>query len=281
MAKATIFGLYLNVPLADMDPDETKSGAENAFAVLSGKTFGSTASPLYANSTRITVDDVNNDGKVPFNENNSPETISYRLNDQLYTVKPDTMVTVQDVTVVQLLPGGGTRTLTGTLRVMQDSDGRAFVMPAPQTGGQQADMLAYPIISVTMSTKSGVYQGSATSGISTTEQIGLAFRDGYVDGTDGNDTIVAVTYTGDIDGDRVDNGDAILPGVTTSNDDFIRAGLGDDIVWAGAGADSVRGNEGNDTLYGYTSSTVDDGSNDSLDGGPGPTSCSAAVAPTS
>lgn len=72
--------------------------------------------------------------------------------------------------------------------------------------------------------------------------------DGYVDGTAGDDVIDA-SYAGDLDGDRVDGGDAILPG-ETGDDDIILAGAGNDSVVAGAGNDEIYGDAGNDTLVG-------------------------------
>lgn len=184
---------------------------------------------------------------------------------------------MQNCTIIQRLPDGTTRSITGAgVRVMQDVSGNAFIMPPLAATGTEAQVLQYPIISVTLPTAQSNYD-SNYSGVSTTRQNLTAFRDGYVDGTDRDDSIVAGTYTSDVDGDYVDNNDAILPGAT-GNDDFIRAGLGNDTVWAGAGADSVRGNDGNDLLYGYTSATVDDGANDSLDGGRATIRCSAEAA---
>lgn len=66
-----------------------------------------------------------------------------------------------------------------------------------------------------------------------------------VEGTAGNDVINSA-YTGDLDGDRVDNNDA----ADGSNNDVIRAGAGNDTVTAGAGDDRVEGGDGNDTIYG-------------------------------
>jgi len=75
-----------------------------------------------------------------------------------------------------------------------------------------------------------------------------------VEGTPGDDLIDAA-YTGDADGDLVDNldsrtndnDDAILAG---AGNDTVLAGLGDDSVRAGAGDDSVSGGDGDDTLLG-------------------------------
>ncbi|WP_421704257.1 Hint domain-containing protein [Aliiroseovarius sp.] len=81
--------------------------------------------------------------------------------------------------------------------------------------------------------------------------------DGYVEGTAGDDLIDA-SYTGDPEGDMIDNNDAILPGegpqddivLAGAGDDTVIAGEGDDDVYAGSGDDTVDGGEGNDTIYG-------------------------------
>jgi len=72
--------------------------------------------------------------------------------------------------------------------------------------------------------------------------------DGYVDGTNGDD-LIDTGYTGDPDGDRIDNNDAILPG-DDPNDDRVRAGDGDDTVMSGQGDDTVEGGGGNDIIDG-------------------------------
>ncbi|MDP3339942.1 Hint domain-containing protein [Frigidibacter sp.] len=84
--------------------------------------------------------------------------------------------------------------------------------------------------------------------------------DGIVEGTSGNDLINA-GYTGDPEGDRIDNNDAILPG-EAPNDDIVKAGAGNDTVYAGLGDDEVYGEAGDDKLYG-------EAGNDYLDGGSG------------
>lgn len=84
--------------------------------------------------------------------------------------------------------------------------------------------------------------------------------DGIVSGTAGDD-MIDLPYTGDPDGDRVDNDDAILGNV----------GSDDDIVEAGDGDDTVRGRDGNDTLNGGAGddSIRGDADDDSLNGGTG------------
>jgi hypothetical protein len=94
-------------------------------------------------------------------------------------------------------------------------------------------------------------------------------RDGIVSGTEGDDRI-DLGYTGDPDGDRIDNSDAILPGAGP-NDDKVQAGAGNDTVLAGegddlvvgwTGHDSIDGGVGDDTLYG-------DAGQDTIIGGDG------------
>ncbi|WP_281201007.1 Hint domain-containing protein [Paracoccus chinensis] len=240
---------------------------ENAVSTLSGTSYGSAGSPLYARSTRVTLNDTNNNNVLPLDGTTGREPITYRLGDQQITSLPDSLTVISNCTIVQRLPSGEPQTTSGvTLRIMQDNTGNVFLLPALNDTGTEAALNDYPVISISLSSNSASYDTTST-GISSVRSTLTAFQDGYVDGTDGDDTINA-SYAGDTDGDRVDGSDAILPGAAP-NDDFIRAGLGNDLVWAGAGADSVRGNDGNDTLYGYTSATVDDGANDSLDGGTG------------
>ena len=84
--------------------------------------------------------------------------------------------------------------------------------------------------------------------------------DGYVEGTNGDD-IIDLAYTGDPDGDMIDNGDALLPGEAAEDDivlagegnDVVKAGEGDDDVYAGGGDDTVYGEAGDDLIYGDNS----------------------------
>ncbi len=63
MAVSQYTMIYLGT-LADMDPNETNRTPENYATVLGGKTFGSTNSPLFASSTRISLNDVNDNGRI-------------------------------------------------------------------------------------------------------------------------------------------------------------------------------------------------------------------------
>ena len=94
-------------------------------------------------------------------------------------------------------------------------------------------------------------------------------RDGTVEGTADADVIDA-GYSGDPEGDRVDAGDAVLPGAAPNDDlilagggnDSVLAGEGNDAVFAESGDDRVSAGAGNDTAFGGAG-------NDSLSGDAG------------
>ena len=251
--------------LADMDPNETNRTPENYATVLNGRTFGSADAPLYASSTRVSLNDVNDNDLIGFNhDNNSTDRISYQIDNTVHTAALDTGLRVR-ASVTQRIEGGGTRTIVTELRLFQDTLGRVFIAPPPSTNpiGNETQLAAYPIISVQIPTNA-TYDIGPFSGLTTNRSV-LSFKDGYVDGTEGGDTIDA-SYV-DPSGDRVDNNDALLPGAAP-NDDVIRAGAGNDLVYAGEGNDSVLGGDGNDVIYGYRRDG-DDGGSDTLDGGAG------------
>ena len=94
-------------------------------------------------------------------------------------------------------------------------------------------------------------------------------RDGYVDGTSGND-LIDYNYTGDPQGDKIDHNDAKLSGAKPQ-DDHVRAGAGNDTVLAGDGDDKVYGGDGNDRLSGQNGNDTlyGENGNDTLIGGAG------------
>lgn len=93
--------------------------------------------------------------------------------------------------------------------------------------------------------------------------------DGYVDGTAGNDRI-DTAYTGDPQGDKIDNSDARLSGAALQ-DDYVRAGAGNDTVMSGSGHDKIYGGDGNDSLNGQDGNDTiyGENGNDTLVGGAG------------
>ncbi|MGR3625843.1 MAG: Hint domain-containing protein [Limimaricola sp.] len=91
--------------------------------------------------------------------------------------------------------------------------------------------------------------------------------DGIVEGTAGAD-MIDLAYMGDPDGDRVDNGDAILGDDAPDDDrieayggdDTVRSGRGDDLVYGGQGNDDISGGPGSDEIYGGDGDDVIDSS---------------------
>ena len=79
--------------------------------------------------------------------------------------------------------------------------------------------------------------------------------DNIVSGTAGNDTIDSA-YTGDPEGDRIDNGFGTGTGgngdvvYARGGNDTVNSGAGNDTVYGGAGNDTLNGGDGNDTIYG-------------------------------
>lgn len=132
---------------------------------------------------------------------------------------------------------------------------------------------------------------TSTIGVSNLSFSGASpVRDGIVSGTNGND-LIDLAYTGDPDGDRIDNSDSLknfndtpfssnIPstffadpgGVALNNNrDAVLAKDGNDTVLAGDMADVVYGGNGDDQLFGGVGDDVLVGDNgaDSLYGGAG------------
>ena len=84
--------------------------------------------------------------------------------------------------------------------------------------------------------------------------------DKIVSGTDGDD-IIDVDYTGDPDGDKVDNNDG-NPTSPSGDADLIEAGAGNDIIKSGLDNDTIIAGQGNDTIFGGAG-------DDSISGGEG------------
>ncbi len=164
------------------------------------------------------------------------------------------------------------------------------------SGGRRALTPDSDLVPVDTSTRSSGASGSGDC-VETRAEVGSPHvtaavvgpvSDGIVSGTNGSD-LIDLAYSGDPEGDRIDNGDSLqnfidtpfasdvpssffaAPGGAVVGDDrdailagggndTILAGDGDDVVYAGTGDDSVFGGSGNDVLVG------EDGA-DSLSGG--------------
>ncbi|PIE16356.1 MAG: type I secretion protein [Rhodobacterales bacterium] len=102
--------------------------------------------------------------------------------------------------------------------------------------------IAGPITSLTIIFDNG--ESAQNTGIIGLSDISYDLPPDYiVEGTSGDDVIDA-SYTGDPEGDMVDNNDA----EDGSNDDVIQAGAGNDQIIAGQGNDTIYGGDGDDTI---------------------------------
>ena len=92
---------------------------------------------------------------------------------------------------------------------------------------------------------------AAATGVMNIGNIEFVVPDDIVEGTTGDDTIIAGSYV-DEDGEEVDNLDSlgILTDAPGTNDDVILGFEGDDFIDAGLGDDVVDGGEGTDVVDG-------------------------------
>ncbi len=180
---------------------------------------------------------------------------------------------VVDVLANDTDPNGDTLTVTGT---PTSAHGVVGVNPngsltfTPDAGFTGQTTITYHI--------SDGHGGSDEGTVTVTVNPTSGGCDGIVSGTPGND-LIDTSYTGDPDGDRVDAGDAILPGDAPNDDrivagagnDTVHAGLGNDLVDGGTGNDVLEGGDGNDTMFGGAGDDTLDGGrgNDVLFGGDG------------
>ncbi|MDT8855621.1 Hint domain-containing protein [Paracoccaceae bacterium Fryx2] len=165
--------------------------------------------------------------------------------------------------------GAGSLTDDADADTLSGGDGRDAVVAAGGDlvdGGDDADTLVVNGVLSIAFDPDNAENGTITfidASILTFANIEAMVVDGGADdivrGTAGDDLIGA--GHADLDGDRIDGNDALLPG-EGANDDIVLAGGGNDTVAGGLGADEVFGGAGNDSLNG------EDG-DDSLLGGTG------------
>ncbi|WP_439119147.1 choice-of-anchor L domain-containing protein [Marivita sp.] len=175
-------------------------------------------------------------------EPNSPAVLDVLANDTDYSGLGLTVTKINDVDVV----AGDTVTFGTGEAVTLNSDGTFSVVT---DGDLTASTFTYEVTDG---------NGITDVGYVTVTTAAVPDPDGYVNGTPSAD-LIDVNYTGDPQGDRVDNNDSLgVLGTSGDGDvingfegrDTILAGAGDDIVDGGADADVIDGGTGNDTLDG-------------------------------
>lgn len=235
--------------LSSTDPDLFRDGTDGEDKV-SGDTF-----TIAAGSAPKTV--VVSDNEKYFNDGDTSQSLNSNvtLDNQNYD-SSDGRITPEYSYVVR--PAGSTSSA-------DDITIYVFEMEGNDTAGIVSDKPLVPGTTYSVICRNDTYPSVEYSKLATY----TVDPDGIVEGTAGNDLINAA-YTGDPDGDKIDNNDAILPG-EAPNDDIVKAGGGHDTVYAGAGNDDVYGESGDDKLYGEAGHDVLDGGtgNDKLSGGEG------------
>ena len=134
----TIEAFYLG-NMADLDPDEANYITENAQAMV-GLNFGSGNDPLYNSIDALSLEDSDSDGVIWANDNGLPsENIFYDGVSSLLDSVSTYIVTVTftDGTTVETVMG-----------LLQDVDGRVFLVPYNE-GSNEAEVLDdHPIVSI-------------------------------------------------------------------------------------------------------------------------------------
>ena len=275
---ATTFSwFYLGTSTTQIDPIEGNTTAENATA-LNGRTFGTTADPLYNHLTSATmIDNGGAAGVLDLNNSVSNDTFTTNIGAGVQTFTYDASI-IYNATITYA--NGTTASVTAV--IVQDTAGRLFFAPDKVTN-PTPDTVAYeagPIVSVNLIS---VYNNVTTFSGMDINRIVTGFDDGWIDGTSGDDVINSSYIEPIANGtDRVDNGDGISSAGTGWQDDRIRGGAGNDTINSGAGndyvdggtgSDTINGGAGDDTLFGGAgnfSDTIHGGlGNDNIDGGDG------------
>ncbi len=155
------------------------------------------------------------------------------------------------------LTASGNQSISGNTATGTDYDNGGAISPGSQLGSVLVEV-AGPVSRIEIDYDNGEMTDQS---IWVTDvhfaTLDAAELDGIVDGTASAD-LIDVAYTGDPEGDMIDNNDALLPGEAPQDDivdagagnDTIISGQGDDDVYAGSGADYVDGGTGNDIIYG-------------------------------
>ncbi len=221
----------------DIDPHEWDTDAEKAHTLV-----GTQVDYQDLSLVEVTVYDKHGDNVIKDNDKyGTYDKIGYDRDGEHAIQKTDSSIKANlEIT----LTDGTTTTIEAVL--IQTENGDLFATDLLNGGTlDNLDISSIKIGEITESKASGWF---ADQSVDNTTFGPVDNRDGTVEGTAGDD-LIDVNYTGDPDGDRIDNNDAIVEG-EGPQDDIVVAGAGNDTVLAGEGNDDVFGGEGDDTLFG-------------------------------
>jgi len=255
----TTFDLFYLGTGPVIDTVEGNQTSENHNA-LNGLSFGGGSDPLYQSVQTLSPDPVQGPASSgsadSYEANNASANERFQIDGGAARTFDALMIYAN--TVVTYTDGN---TATVEALVMQDTDGRLYLIPSASGPTAYTDALeAKPISSITLGTAQPA-NGTGVYGMYA-DRYQMTFKDGIVEGTSGDDLIDA-GYSGDPDGDRVDGNDNF----DGNNDDVILAGAGNDTIYFGEGNDTVFGGDGNDLIDDVSGNVLP--GDDYLDGGAG------------
>ncbi|TGD62897.1 hypothetical protein EYC08_15045 [Tabrizicola sp. WMC-M-20] len=248
-APSLTYNLISLGTFADIDPNEANSGSENAANLLT--TFGSAATPLSGAIVRATAVDLNGDGILADNDNNTT-TSEHFLIDGVQAYLDSTQVYNATVTFAD----GSSGQITAV--VIQLTDGRVFLAPEFEINADSQLLTSGPITSIQLtsvnSADTGLYATRLDSGYIGSGDADLLY------GGDGDDSLIGGTGNDTLHGDA---GNDTLDGGT--GDDQLFGGDGNDVLFGGDGDDVLHGDAGNDTIFfGAGNDTVFGGAGDDV-----------------
>lgn len=209
---------------SDIDTNESNSQTENAGSFV-GQTYGSASNPLSSSIEELTLDDANGNGTILDDE------FGATSDSLIYEGTSAALDSTQSYNVTLTYTDG--TSATSVVVLVQDTDGRVFLIPFQEGDSIDDALEAKPIASMRLDSI-GVDTAAGINHDINTD----AFISAEVDGTSGDDTIGS-GFT-DSDGTQLNGSDG--------DDDTVLAGAGNDIVFAGSGNDTVYGGDGADTV---------------------------------
>ncbi|MBB5723879.1 Ca2+-binding RTX toxin-like protein [Loktanella ponticola] len=234
------------------DPTERNWNAENANDLV-----GISADSTQMSIVNAAAYDYKNDGVIVDDDYGTCDYIKYNVGNGSVSTFTDASMTAN---VKLTLSDGSVKSVEVVM--IQQQNGDLFISDLQNCG--TLDNLSIANVEITGITNSNSSGWHVNQSVDNTVIAPIEDQlDGTVSGTSGDD-VITVNYTGDPDGDRIDAGDAVLPGAG-ADDDLVEAGAGDDIVRAGEGDDVIYGDSGDDSLFGEAGDdTVFGGSGDDL-----------------
>ncbi|WP_240932001.1 Hint domain-containing protein [Parasedimentitalea denitrificans] len=243
------YGSSASNPLI-VDPIENNWKAEDA-SLLNGLSVDHETLQIVQASTHdyfISDDDFDDDDDDDASD--TEDTITYNVGNGSVTQETDAtlegevLVTLQD----------GSQVIVKAV-IIQTANGDLFITDLYNNG--TLDNLAISSVEIVEITEDCLTGWGTHQSVDGSSIVAPDVGDGIVEGSSGDD-LIDIAYTGDPEGDMIDNVDAINPS-DGPNDDLVHAGAGNDTVLAGAGDDTIHGGSGDDSLSGGAGNDVIEG----------------------